>query len=308
MKAVIYEKFGPPEVLQIKEIDKPKPKDNEVLIKIMATTAHKGDTRLRAFDIPYPAWQKFLAKFMLGFRGPRHKILGLELAGIVEEVGKDVTKFKIGDEVMADVSGKISLAAYAEYKCVAEDGFISLKPTNFSFEEAAALPTGAETALALIRYCDLGSGEKLLIYGASGSVGTYAVQLAKLSDVEVTGVCSTDNVDMVKSLGADMVIDYKKEDLSHIVTKFDAIIDAVGLMNQDPKPLLVQNGQFINVNKQDLSIKPEDLVYLKDLAEEGKLEVVMDRIYSLEEIVEAHRYVDTGRKKGHVAITVGSTT
>lgn len=302
MKAIVASKYGGPEVLQLKEVQKPTPKANEILIKVHATTVTAADFRMRSFTVPAAVW--IPARLALGITKPRQPMFGSELAGVVEAVGKDVTRFKVGDQVFASTLTE-NFGGYAEYKCLPEQAMMAIKPANISFEEAAALPIGATTALRLLRKGNIQHGQKVLIYGASGSVGTYAVQLAKYFGAEVTGVCSTANLDMVKSLGADHVIDYTKEDFSSSKAQYDVIFDTLAKFQKSQySKVLAPNGNFVTMAKLDTKESMENLIFIKELIEAGEIKAFIDRCYPLEEMVEAHRYVDSGRKKGNVVITV----
>ncbi len=307
MKAVVYEKYGPPEVLQIKEVEKPIPKEDEVLIKNYATTVHVGDTRMRSFRVPKLYWLPM--RLFLGITKPKRTILGMEVSGIIESVGKDVKEFKEGDEVFA-LTG-FGGGGYAEYTSIRaingdeKNGMVVIKPFNLTYEKAAAVPAGALTALLHIQKVNVQKGKKILIYGASGSVGTYAVQIAKYYGGEVTGVCSTSNLELVKSIGADKVIDYTKEDFSKSGEIYDIVFDAVYKISKSKcKNILKDNGIFDSSHSKIPEPKTKDLIFIKELIEKNKLTPVIDKTYPMEQIVEAHRYVDKGHKKGHVIIKI----
>ena len=298
MKAVVYEKYGPPDVLKLTQVEKPVPGDEEVLIKINATTVTAADWRLRKAD-------PFLARIFNGlFKPGKIKILGFELAGEIEETGKDVRLFKKGDQVFAATG--FTFGAYAEYKCIPEGGTIALKPVNMTFEEAAAIPVGGLTALHFLR--DKGhirGRSKVLIYGASGSVGSYAVQLAKYFGAEVTAVCSTPNVELVKSLKADKVIDYTKNDVSREGEFYDLIFDAVGKISLSAcRKIMKPGGKYISARRGTAKSREGDLAFLKKLVESGTVKPVIDRLYDLAQIAEAHAYVEQQHKKGNVVVTV----
>lgn len=296
MKAVVYEKYGGPEVLQLKDLPKPVPKDNEVLVKVHATTVTAGDWRLRKAD-------PFLARLFNGlFKPTRVKVLGFEIAGVIEETGAAVTSFKKGDPVFASCSFRFG--GYAEYTCLKVNELIAIKPANISFEEAAAVPIGGLTALRFLKQAGIKAGDKVLIYGASGSVGSFAIQIAKAMGAAVTAVCSTANLDLVKKLGAEQVIDYTKQDYSSIKERFDIVFDAVGKTNSSAgKKILKPEGRFVTVKNNPKSGK-NDLLYLKELIEAGKLISVIDRRYTLETIREAHAYAESFRKKGNVVVNI----
>jgi NADPH:quinone reductase-like Zn-dependent oxidoreductase len=319
MKAIITTKFGSPEVLQFVEVEKPTPKDNEILVKVCATPVNVGDSRMRSLDVPVIAWLP--ARITLGFSKPKNPIYGMELAGEVEAVGKAVKRFKVGDQVFASTM-KVKFGAHAEYKCLPEDGVVVTKSINMSYEEASTLSIGASTALYFLGKGNIQPGQKVLIIGASGSVGTFAVQLAKYFGAEVTGVCSTVNIDLVKSLGADKVIDYTQEDFTSNGETYNVIFDTVYKTTFSRcKSLLVKGGYYLTVGPVvfgpihlmttgkiviggNAAQSAEQLDFLIKLYEMGRLKPVIDRCYPLEQAAEAHRYVDQGHKKGNVVLTL----
>ncbi|MFX0170992.1 MAG: NAD(P)-dependent alcohol dehydrogenase [Candidatus Hodarchaeota archaeon] len=304
MKAIEYTKYWPPDVLALKEIDKPTPKANEVLILIYATTVTFGDAMARSDGGSFPSIRWFAIRILFGFRKPRQHIPGHEFSGEIESVGKDVTKFLRGDQVLGSSGYSGPSGTYADFIVMPENGLMALKPKNMTFEEAATVPIGGMTALHHMRKGNIQPRQKVLIYGASRSLGTYAVQLAKYFGAEVTGVCSTMSLDLIQSLGADKVIDYTKEDFTEKGETWDLIFDAVGkLPSMRKKRALSSNGRFISV-MGTISEKVEDLIFLTKLCNEGKIKPAIDQGYPLQQIIEAHRYVDKGHKKGNVVITV----
>ncbi len=324
MKAIVWTRYGSPDGLHLEEVEKPTPQDNEVLIRIHATTVTAGDTEIRR--LKFGPLLRLIFRTMFGFRRPRgKKILGQELAGEIEAVGKDVTLFRKDDPVFAHTD--MGMGAYAEYICLPEEGMVATKPANMTYEEAAAVPTGGNTALQILLKANIQSGQKVLIYGASGSIGTFAVQLAKNHfGADVTGVCGPTSLDVVKSLGASKVFDYTKGDWARSGETYDVVFDTVGKSSfSDCKRSLRKNGFYLLGNPKVSSMvrglwnpmtvkgvitseKPEELIFLKELIEAGKLTSVIDRRYPLEQIPEAHSYVDKGQKTGNVVITVYDKT
>jgi NADPH:quinone reductase-like Zn-dependent oxidoreductase len=324
MRAAVYTRYGPPDVVQIKDVEKPVPKDNEVLVRIHATTVCAADWRLRKAD-------PFFIRLMNGLSRPKKiNVLGMEFAGTVESVGKAVTRFGAGDQVFGSTGFK--LGAHAEYLCVAQDGALAIKPHNMTHEEAAAVLFGGVSALHFLKKTKIKPGQRVLVYGASGSVGVFAVQLAKHFGAQVTAVCSTANVDLVKSLGADEVVDYTKDDFSKAGRVYDIVLDTVGKSGFSRSlRSLKRGGSYARVGGSGRLASilggmlrgmwvsttgaakvisgvargtPEDQSFLKGLIEAGKLRTVIDRRYSLDEIAEAHRYAEAGHKKGHVVIVL----
>jgi len=320
MKAVVCTRYGPPDVLQLEEVEKPTPKDNEVLIRVHAATVTAGDCDMRGLNFS-PLWQ-LVMRIGFGFRGPRKRVLGQELAGEIESVGNAVKLFKTGDRVFAFAGFR--LGAWAEYDCLPEKGLIATKPANMTYEEAAAVPAGGLHALALLRKGNVQSGQKVLIVGAGGTVGTWAVQLAKSFGAEVTAVDSTVKLDMLRSIGADKVVDYTKADFADSGETYDVIFDVVGkssfsacIKSLDENGILLLGNPGLSQQIRRLwasggkkvmggavSYRIEDLILLKELIEAEKMRSVIDRRYPLEQIAEAHRYVDTGQKIGNVVVTV----
>jgi NADPH:quinone reductase-like Zn-dependent oxidoreductase len=310
MKAIVCTKYGPPEVLHLREVEKPTPKNNEVLIKIYATAVTASDCLIRRSDLP--VIMSLGRRLAVGFTKPRKPVFGAIVAGDVEAVGKDVKLFREGDQVYGSTG--LRLGAYAEYACMPEaetlTGCLALKPATMSYEESAAVPYGAMIALHFIDKGNIRSGQKVLVYGASGSIGTTAVQIAKYLGAEVTAVCSTANLALVKSLGADKVIDYTGEDSISSLELYDFVFDAVGRRKSSKlkvqcKKALAQGGKYASVDGGMPRPRAQYLVRMKQIIEEGHFRAVIDGCYPLEQIAEAHRYVDKGHKKGNVVITVG---
>lgn len=306
MKAMVYTEYGPPDVLQLKDVEKPAPKDKEVLVRVYASTVTSGVLWARSGKHPDSKLFTLALRLMFGIRRPRKTILGYEFSGEIESTGRDVRRFRTGDKVFGTTTGLMN-GAYAEYVCIPEEwqqGVIAEKPANLSYEEAAAVPIGGMTALHILRTGNIQKGQNVLVYGASGSVGTYAVQLASHFGAQVTGVCSTANLEMVRSLGAERVIDYTKEEFAGDGRIYDVVFDAVGKFPRaQVKHSLKKNGTYLSVTSPT-SEKTEYLTYLRELIEAGKVRPVIDRCYSLEQAAEAHRYVEKGHKKGNVVIAV----
>lgn len=323
MKVVRCTGYGPPEVLEYGEADKPVPRDSEVLVRVCATTVTAGDCEIRSFTFPILLWLPM--RLFMGLIRPRNPILGMECSGVIEAVGKQVTRFREGESVFADMG--MRFGSYAEYVCIPETNAIAIKPSNMSFEEAAAVPIGGLNALHFLKKARIRKGEKVLVYGASGSIGTFAVQIAKAFGADVTGVCGPDSQELVRSLGAVTLVDYTKTDFTKNGEIYDVIFDTKGKISfSRVKGSLHEHGRYLSANprladwtsglwakRQGRKIilepsaqKTEDLEDLKNLIEEGKVRSVIDRRYPLEQVREAHRYVDQGHKKGNVVMLVGS--
>jgi NADPH:quinone reductase-like Zn-dependent oxidoreductase len=310
MKAVVYKNYGPPEVLRVVDIPRPTPKPGEVLVKVRATTVTIGDCRMRSFTVPPAEW--LFARLYLGVFKPRRPILGMELAGVIESTGEKATRFQPGEAIFASTF-EADFGGYAEYKCFPEDGVLAAKPAGLSDGEAAAAVGGGVTALHCLERANLQPGQTILIYGASGAVGTNAVQLARhLFGAEVTGVCSAANLALVQSLGASEVIDYGEEDFTRREARYDVVFDAVAkIPPAQARKALKPGGVYLNVHRDARArrgLTPRDeLMTIKALLEAGRFRPVIDRVYPLEQIVEAHRYVEKGHKRGNVVITVAES-
>ena len=309
MRAAVCTRYGPPEVLQLREVEKPIPRDNEVLIKIYATTVTSSDWFIRSALRSAPVTTQILLRLVMGFTRPRKPILGLVLAGEIEETGKRLRRFRVGDRVYAFT--KFRFGSYAQYTCLPETATLTSAPSNLTYEEAAAIPYGGLLALHYLRKGTIRAGQQVLIYGASGAVGTSAVQLAKHFGTVVTAVCSTTNLDLVASLGADAVIDYAKQHTPGKV--YDLVLDAVGTrktskLKEACRTALAPGGKYISVDDGMPRMAASDLALLTDLVEAGEIKPVIDRCYPLEQIVAAHQYVEQGHKKGNVVVTVHEGT
>lgn len=312
MKAVECIQYGPPEVLTLIEKDKPTPKNNEVLIKMHATAVTASDCIVRGFKLPRRSPLGIMMGIALGFKKPRYSVLGMIVSGVVESTGKHVTRFKTGDSVYGWTlkdGATIRFGTYAEYKCLSEKSIITIKPEKIDFEQAAAIPYGGLIAWHYLKKGNIKQRKKVLIYGASGAIGTASVQLSNYFGTEVTGVCSTNNLEMVKSLGADNVLDYTKDDATHIENNFDLILDAVGKLKdsefkQQCTKLLAPHGKYLSIDDGAPRATIEDLEFINTLVKEDKLKAIIDTVYPLKDIVEAHRHVDTGHKKGSVVIKI----
>ena len=305
MKAVICPKYGPAEVLTIKEIPTPEPKKYEVLVKVKAAPVNSGDVRVRGLKVE--GFMRFVMRLVLGFSKPRKAVLGTVFSGVVEKVGKDVRQLKVGQEVYGTTG--INMGCHAEYVCISEDKVIYNKPKNASFEEAASIPFGGQTAIYFLRKGKIEeiNNPKVLIYGATGAVGTAAIQIAKYYGAIVTAVCSSNGKTLTQSLGADEIILYDQEDFTKTTNQFDIFFDCVGKTNKNQcRPLLNQKGVFLSVEGTDIAAeKNEYLEFLNQLFEDNKYKAILDKAYPMDQAVYAHSYVDSGRKKGNVVLTMG---
>ncbi len=305
MKAVVCTRYGPPEVLRVEELATPVPRKNEVRIRILATAVTSSDCYVRGLDLSLA--YRIMARLALGWNAPRQPVLGMVLSGEVDSVGPDARSFEVGERVFG--FNRHRFGTYAQYVCWPEDGLLATRPANLTDEEAAAIPYGGLLALHFLRKADVRAGQRVLIYGASGAVGTSAVQLARHFGAEVTGVCSAANVDLVASLGATTVIDYTREDFTDRAERYDLILDAVGKRKSAAalrrcRQVLAPGGACVSVDDGRPKLRREDLVLLGELATKGEIRPVIDRTYALDDIVEAHRYVDNGHKRGNVVVTV----
>ncbi|MFH2114443.1 MAG: NAD(P)-dependent alcohol dehydrogenase [Spirochaetota bacterium] len=306
MKAICYTEYGPPEVLHRAEIPEPVQRRHEVLVKIQATSVTIGDTIMRSLNIPVSHWQKIMSRLYLGWNKPKRPILGMELAGTIKSVGDAVTRFKPGDEVFASTFA-VGFGAYSEYICLPEKGVLALRPRNLTAAEAAVMVGAGMTALSCLKKAGIRPGQKVLVYGASGAVGTNAIQLAAHHfKADVTGICSTANLDLAKTLGANKVIDYKSQDITQTGPIHDVVFDAVGKLSPaQGRKLLKAGGVYLNVHTDsDGGNTLANLLALKEIIEAGQLRPVIDRVYPIAQIVEAHAYVEQGHKKGNVIIMV----